>query len=232
MDGLDSLSARLLILGDSLTFARPAHRINFDDTWPAFLEGTGYRVHHRGQGGINTSDLRKSISSLVNYWAPLDCDEHRPFAFCVIQVGIVDCTPRLLSAEVGRLLDQFPVGARIKRRLSRNRMLNSRFGRPWTSLNSFAANILDIDSMLARVCDRVLWVEIAPPCRNLLRNAGDFTRLVEAYNSELEKVAGRRLVKPYRGRDAADFILEDGHHLNADGHRLVAESVSRVLQDD
>ena len=108
---------RFLILGDSLTFGRPNHDIWYRDTWPGLLERSGHKVFHRGRGADSKLVLSE-VRHLQGYMedpAMVNC----PFDCCFVQVGIVDCKPRLLTKTMYQVGMALPVIRKLVNCLNR-----------------------------------------------------------------------------------------------------------------
>jgi hypothetical protein len=83
----------ILVLTDSLGLPRSSpETCKFKETWPEILRNEGYKIRQCSIGGGTSSDLAKQVT----YY------EEVPLRACVIQVGIVDCTPKFATKfEIG-----------------------------------------------------------------------------------------------------------------------------------
>ena len=82
---------KILIIGDSLTFA---HGVNIDDTWPFLLQKNGHKVTHRGRGGSTIAKVLDELHEIKD-WSNEKTNKYPLyFDICIVQVGIVDATPR------------------------------------------------------------------------------------------------------------------------------------------
>lgn len=221
---------KVLVVGDSLTFGRPKYEIFQKDTWPGLLESRGYDVWHRGSGGSTSKDVLSEIRQLHNY---LVGDENidPPMDIFLIQVGIVDCTPRLLPKRVISLLQFLPFGSYFVRKLNRSQFLVSYFGKPWVSLEEFEQNFREIVHLASRLASRVFIIEIAQPIHCLIENCGDFSNQVYFYNRVLRNLDNVIFIDVYGDRDLrkADLFLEDGHHLTKVGHKRIANQILNII---
>ena len=209
----------ILVLGDSLTFGRPKYGICRDKTWPYLLRHElDALLCMRARGGATSADVLSEASGLASYW--FGSLQARRFDAAFVQVGIVDVSPRL----VPKLL--YPYASRIPgfSRLQRSRWLHETVGRPWVSSGQFAQAIARIDKLLGRLADQVFFVEIAMPDHYLKQNVGDFSSSVSRRNLLISGCIGQsRFIPCWGGVAVPQFLLPDGHHLNEEGHQLVAK---------
>lgn len=162
------------------------------------------------------------LNQLCGYMRP-KVGIKKPFDCCVIQVGIVDVTPRVFSRRVLRLLDFVPASSRFVKKISRSRKLTEMIGRPWVNLQLFIDTAKSIYLRAGEISNSVLFLEIARPTNFLINNAGDFSDRVALYNSCLQTVAEKNFIEVYGGDKPDIYILPDGHHLANQGHRLIAD---------
>lgn len=222
------MAKRSLILGDSLTFGRPSHHISYEDTWPRLLEHTGFKVFHRGIGGADSGVVLGELKHLHGYMAPSSTND-APFDICLIQVGIVDCTPRLLPKRLTRIAKKLPVSRELINWLSRKRTILQRVGRPWINSIHFEKNILEIVALAQDLSDDVVFIQIAKPAHFLLENCGDFSALVDQYNTILREKSGGAFLPVYEDIELTDQFLPDGHHLTKIAHRNIAKKVLEMI---
>ncbi len=215
----------ILVLGDSLPFGRPKYGICRDKTWPYLLRcELDALLCMRARGGATSLDVLAEAASLSGYWfGPLQA---RRFDAAFIQVGIVDVSPRLLPKPL------YPYASRIPgfSRLQRSKWLHKVVGKPWVSSGRFAQAIARIDELLGRVADQVFFVEIAMPDHYLKQNVGDFSSLVSRRNLLISAYIGqKRFVSCWGGVAVPQFLLPDGHHLNEEGHQVVARQCLKKI---
>jgi hypothetical protein len=209
----------ILVLGDSLPFGRPKYGICRDKTWPYLLQvELNSSLCMRARCGSTSLDVLAEARQLDSYW--FDSLSSRRFEAAFVQVGIVDTSPRLVSKRL------YPYASRIIgfSRLQRSKSLHKAFGRPWLCSREFMQNIVNIDALLGRLADRVLFIEIAMPSHHLKENVGDFSDSISYRNDLISQCVGRdRFVSCWGGVAVPQFLLPDGHHLNGMGHQVVAD---------
>lgn len=220
---------KVLVLGDSLTFGRPKYEINNDDTWPSLIEASGVRVFHRGRGGADSSAVLAEARHLYGFMVDGVSNRQPPFDLCLIQVGIVDCSPRLLSRKLNRIISFFPGGGRVVARLSRFGPLIRLAGKPWVGLKKFEKNVINILHVSSKLATDVVFIEIAKPAHFLIDNCGDFSGVVNQYNSVLRNESNDGFLPVFTNLDLGGLLLPDGHHLTKDGHKRIADQILNHL---
>jgi len=220
---------KILVLGDSLTFGRPKYQIFNEDTWPSLIEAAGHRICHRGKGGADSLAVLNEARHLYGYMVDGISSKRPPFDLCVVQVGIVDCTPRLFTRKLSYIIGLFPGGAEMVSRLSRLGFLVRLIGKPWVSLAKFEKNITNILGICSQLATRVVFIEIARPAHFLIDNCGDFSSTVDQYNLVMRDASKDSYLPIYDNKDSGDLLLPDGHHLTKDGHKKIADNICVTL---
>ena len=154
---------------------------------------------------------------------------HPPFEICILQVGIVDCTPRPFSKRLTRVISLFYGGKKLIDRLSRHQQFLKLFGKPWISLEKFENNILEIFKISSKISSKIIFIEISKPVHYLLENCGNFSSIVSDYNSVIKKTFSNGYLEVYQGIDSELLILPDGHHLTKLGHKIIANKILSVI---
>lgn len=219
-----------LILADSLAFARPKHGVLLENTWPYLLQNyTNDFLIYQANGGAMSNTLVDEANQIRSYYHKENLD--KTFDWCVVQVGIVDCSPRKISTRLNYLIQKFiPNGAQIIRRINRSNLFKKQM-KPWISLDQFRNNINNIHLALQPMCSNIFFIEIAPPCHNLILNCGDFSQEVYKYNSVLKELMNDKHLTPFSSNDDLEkSFLPDGHHLTKRGHKLVANSIIESME--
>ena len=178
---------KVLLLGDSLTFGRPKYEIWYENTWAGIIEKYGFSTFHRGLRGGTSVSVLNEIKLIYDYFNGGIISATK-FDFCIIQVGIVDCTPRLLPRGIQFILENFfPYGSSISSWLNRRSKLINYFGKPWVNQFKFEQNIKKINKFASKIATKVFFIQIAKPENFLKINCGDFSKIVNNYNAILKK---------------------------------------------
>lgn len=221
----------ILVLGDSLAFPRAHKGQKICETWPVLLQShfADAYLWNRAYPASTSYDVIVNIMQLLDY-CRLDYPQ---FDLAVIQVGIVDATPRELPKYVERLLSVLPRGrTRIGNMITAFRKSFRIRQQPWVGLQDFERNICEIADASLILAEKVYFVCIAPPQHYLLINCPDLDKDVVLYNLAIERALLNRpmctFVNPFL-IDASDSLLKDGHHLTLIGHQLIAKTIVKSL---
>ena len=207
----------ILVLGDSLTFGRPKYNIYRKDTWPYLLaDKLNCSVAMLGKGGANIKDVYLQSESLNYYWfnsKPVD-----KFYSIFVQVGICGVCPRLVPKYLNRVACKIP-GFHF---LQRQKIAYSIVGRPWISDKNYLIFLSKLLNNLEKMSDKIFFIQTTYPAHYLKENIGDFSSKVKLRNDILEKTIGtKRYISCWEKNSINDYLLPDGYHLNALGHKRV-----------
>ncbi|MCE4538170.1 SGNH/GDSL hydrolase family protein [Pelomonas sp. P7] len=229
---------KLLIAGDSLSMSRHADGISFEQIYAVRIQ----RAHPamlviNGSERANSSRRIASEEYLDEYLRPLAPDH------VVIQVGVVDCTPRIFTEgerRLLRLMQRVPLLRAISRAIiraaSRNRAAITRQrNMPMIPLDEFQRHLqaFILEARKARIDCSIAIVNIACPSATfLLRNHGAL-ELVERYNAALQTIAseaGSQVIDLFAyTRQHPESLLADGYHINAKAHQFLYEALATHL---
>jgi lysophospholipase L1-like esterase len=222
---------RILVVGDSLALHRAPAGQSLDQTWPWQLKllFRDADVWVRSEPGAL---VNRVLEQLACFEGSLEL-----FDLVIVQAGINDACPRPMPYALHRLFGWF--GHRgLQKAIRRNyaRLLKL-YSRPWTSETNYRTQLCRIVATVrdASPSTRVLVVPMPRPCKNLVKKIPGSPAAVERYNRIIDEVvteSGSDTVAALAAfvDDCSDeFILADGHHLTAGGHRLLAEHISRFI---
>ena len=222
---------RILILGDSVPFARPKHEIYLEQTWPFLLEQNNFSVTIRSKGGSTISDVLRELQELVFYYGN---EKNKPFEFIIIQIGIVDVSPR--SILYPPFFDWFLYKIKLNKFaeiIKRSNFIYKIFSYNKTSIKKFNKIKLLINNTSRLLSSKIIYLAIAPPIKNLKSNLGDFSKKVDLYNNVLKIQSNNEFfLNPYQDEIIENLILEDGHHLSKNGHHIIYKKIISLLNDE
>ncbi len=227
---------RIVVLADSLSLPRddPGERVLWEETWPSVLEAELEEVGRPAQV-INCGVRTRTSDRIVDG----EMDEHvrlkRP-RVVLVQVGVVDCAPRIFSRNQKRLLNLPVVPARlretiVKLRSARRAEITGRdpLARVYTRPDDYERDFrrfVDQVRSLPEPAAIILLPILRDPGRMEAKSPGHGGN-VDLYNDRLRAVArdtAARFVEPagaLPGVDHAAAFVSDGYHLSVAGNRAL-----------
>jgi hypothetical protein len=220
---------RILFLTDSLGGPRDIpDQIRLDDTWAHKVSreiGSLIKVEpiYLFSNGLETRQIRRNIESRYKLYAP---------DTLILQVGIVDCAPRVLSktqlavvtrlGSIGRIIHKVVSNNYAKLSVLRNIS--------YVSISEFEENLRYLKEKFKDI--DVISVAIAKPCTEYKNKSPLIEERYKAYNSKLKEIFQENFIDPYcdlNDEVLNDIFMSDNHHLNSYGHTIVAEAVTKYM---
>lgn len=214
-----------LLVGDSLGL--PRSDVDYYSTWPYIVQSSESNYHFisRFQRALTSKQLCDGEErDWLEFYKP---------SVVILQVGIVDCAPRLVrkSSILMRFLSIMP--PKFKSMIWR--MIKANWNREArkcdVSLVDFKGFIYDY----LRRCDklgleRLFFIKIANPSAKLAAASPSISNQIANYNLAIDELSllfdfCSVLEIPVNDR----CFVEDGYHLNHTGHRLLANDVIESL---
>lgn len=223
---------KLLIAGDSLSMSRYRDDVPYDAMYSTLL-ATRLRDWLVVNGSLraNTSRRVVSIDYQEEYVLPLSPD------VVVLQVGIVDCMPRLMSKYerhiVGlmarvrgfRYLARLYISFKSKRRyfFTKNKKI------VFVGAPEFRSNIIKFRDLLGGLGCGVIAINIPCPGKRLSDRTFGVDGVVSEYNKIIDEVfcgAGCAIVDLYgMTRSNPSLLQDDGYHIRRECHELIYEEI-------
>lgn len=232
----------ILVIGDSLGCPRPWEGVPLAGTYAYGLQqrlGPAYYVVNASVS--ENSSAKASGSGFLRTYV-----QGSGAAYVVVQLGIVDCAPRLMSAVerlIGGLAARAPglrgIYAAYARLKSRNRYrLTKLFPRTLVSLDAYEANLRRlVEAVRAEPnFQKLFFLNTAAPGEFLVERSFGIERNIELYNAALERIAAEapeqiEIVDVHGATRAnPDWITPaDGHHITAPAHAFIADALAERI---
>jgi len=220
---------RILCIGDSLGLPRKDE--SYIHTWYYKISQfyKEFEFIPRFMRAMTTENLTS-----IN---PLDSLENFEPNIVILQVGIVDCSPRLLPKDffftklIGILPKYF--SSPIWRVIKKITIRRVRFAD--VSPFNFKKNLYDYFSRCNKLgIEKLVFIKISKPGTNMIIKNKHIVSQVELYNNLIDKVSKQfafvELINPLEdGLD--DYYISDGYHLNKNGHNQIFLKIKEVLSD-
>jgi len=228
---------KVLCIGDSTSL--PGHTNRYEDTWFFKLKQDfpNYDFISVFRRAITTDILvnEGGGDSVDNLPRGADCLEHYVPDICIVQLGIVDCAPRLikkksLESYLLRILPTIISENYInlkKRFLGRNqRNVDVPIEKFQSNLENFIMRCRSIN------VSKLIFVSICYPNSNFIKKNPDAIINITKYNEVYSQLSGIndfiKVVYPLDSR-VTNNIYEDGYHPNKNGNNLVFEKLKNIL---
>jgi acyl-CoA thioesterase-1 len=211
----------IVIVGDSLAFNRPDSLSN-EQRWPVLLgeKLPGYKVNNLSMGSSTSNRFKKLSHSLLS-----DND------ILVVQIGVVDCAPRLFSKLENKMISVMPqpVSKKIIAFFKKRRTQSQT--RAYVSLRKFENNLLQLFNKYKDTA--ILYIKILPASTKYISSNPAVSKAIDQYNSIIDVCAKNfpnvQLIG-LSNHNIDNLTLEDGYHLNAEGHLLVSGLLASSIQ--
>lgn len=228
---------RILCIGDSTSL--PGHTNTYDDTW-------FYKLKQDFHTFDFISVFRRSITTNIlvtegggddvdNVPMGADCLEFYNPSIVVLQLGIVDCAPRLLNRFDKLILMFLPNNAKsffikflksIKKRRSSNTLV---------SLEKFQSNFKSyIERCLLNKIEIIILISIPYPDERMISKNVNIIINVEVYNKILSDLSKNysfvKVISPLDSRNHDEIIFEDGYHPNPLGNQIVFQNIKNIIK--
>jgi lysophospholipase L1-like esterase len=228
---------KVLCIGDSL--ALPGHLNRYEDTWfykvkkefkdidfiSFFKRQLTTDVLCTMGGGENGIDKWPKGGDLLEAYIP---DK------VIIQLGIVDCAPRLLYKYEKIIVSKLP-NILAKNYLRFVKLVRQRsVVRTDVPLNKFKKNIeAYIERAHKLKVEQIIFIGICIPDSNLIQKNTHILILIEQYNRILLNFEKQfqfvKCIFPLDSNKQDLIIYQDGYHPNMLGHQLIFEKIKNFL---
>lgn len=212
----------VLCNGDSL--GMPRENVRFKYTWyfklsNSFSPNEYYFINNFKRA--NTTNSLVSRDSLENYSPNI----------IILQLGIVDCAPRLYQSNslIIKIVNRAPLYIKkyfwkVSKKIKKRSILNAD-----VDLKKFENNITNfLDRCKILGVERCIIIKIQKPGKIMIDKNPEIIRAVNLYNTiydNMEKIYNFvKVIDPLKdGND--DFYINDGYHVNTQGFKKVYESL-------
>lgn len=228
---------KVLCIGDSL--ALPGHHNKYEDTWYFRLKNNypGIDFYAYFQRQLTTKVLNTmggGKDGIDNFPKGADCLECFEPNLVILQLGIVDCAPRLLYRFERDILSHLPKSifnlyvSLIKKIRKRN--LKNTF----VTINKFKNNIEKYILRAEKIkTNKIIFIAIPFADNNLVRKNEKILDNISLYNDILRMLEQKylifKVINPLKKTDQK--IFQDGYHPNIKGHGLILEQLIVQLDE-
>lgn len=216
---------KVVILGDSL--GMPREELLFEETYPYLLQHRFLKNYQIISQHKRANDTKRQLVELY------DVELYKP-NIVILHLGIVDCAPRLFYRKEKILFSYINKIVPIIKIMSKHRFFLTKYlPKVYVNEREYEKNILKIIYFLEEKNIKIILVGIATTNLKHREKSFSYDENINNYNSILEKIVEDKkkidFIDMYQYGE--DILLEDGHHLNAKGSKILATKISQIIKD-
>jgi lysophospholipase L1-like esterase len=230
-----------LFVGDSLSVGYCAVGVELEDTYAYLMEMYWRRLNPAAyvQSVRRPGALLAQIYGAAHDWLELNAAT-RKIDVCVIQCGVIDCAPRVVTHQMRTLISMLPKPffKAIIGFLHNNRARLQKIGWSfrYTSPKKFERIYTNLVKLMSERSTRLYVVEIAPGKESVYTHSPGLKESILQYNAIIAKIVSRfsnaKLI------DIGDFLrsnpelyLTDDLHVKKDGHYYIYTRISQLEKE-
>lgn len=199
----------------------------FEKTWLGLLESelnkSGYIIYSFQKKGLTTDRIAKELKDHLNFINP---------DLLILQVGIVDCSPRALKESEVNFINKIPIIRSIIKKIVKKyyEKISSFRNLCYVDIKQFEKNLEQLNSTFNDV-DKII-VPIGLPPEGYKKKSPLIEGRIESYNKIFKKIFSSYYLEVFtqKTNDFLEIIYtEDYYHLNDFGHNLLYECLIAKL---
>jgi lysophospholipase L1-like esterase len=226
---------KVLIVGDSLNMVRTKSDICYEDTVQFNLKKS---LRKYFEVEVFNSSKRTNDSSRIlksNDEKYYDFIQYSP-DFVIINIGIVDCAPRLFTRKERLIVANLPViGRSIVHLMSKHRyFITKHYQKVYVKKEDFYKNIDELIIFILKEVKAVpIVVNIAHPKEETLSRSYNYLRNICTYNQILDTISKKynlKIIDFHKAtKENPSLLLEDGYHISKMGHKKLSKMICKTL---
>lgn len=228
-----SINSRIVIIGDSIVMPRLENDVAYELTY-------AYRLKQLLPDCEVISRARRSNDTQKQTCRQAIYDDIEVFLpnIVILQLGIVDCAPRLFGKLQSLALNVLPniLSSRIIRLCSKYRyILTKRFPKVYVPYPAFKKNLNTLFIQLEKQKCIVVCVSIASTSEENRKKSYNFDENIRKYNRVLKNYCSNynaHYLDFYSATRTENFLLDDGIHINIKGHEFLSKEISQIIQNE
>lgn len=231
---------KIIAFSDSLSLPRKeaGEFIKWEETWPYQLKKLLSKSNQEAEI-INAGKRARTVESLIGPDFH-ECIQLLEPDVVILQMGIVDATPRIVSRKEKIIMNSTFFPKKIRDYIIRNRKKNKAeitnrdpLKKVYTKPSLFISCLELFNQRISGLELKVVIIPILANHRIKSIHSPRFVENIELYNQLLHSFAKKHkhlwlsLRDDWYSKDV--YYCKDGYHLNALGNRLLAEQISKTI---
>lgn len=229
---------KIIVIADSS--ALPNHLVRYENTWIYKLKKSGsFDVITYAKRGLNSNVLCESGGDGIVSPFGSDCLEFFMPDTAIVQLGIVDCSPRLIKKRSihSKIVATLPKNLRKYYLLLLKKIRKRTVHRVDVSLENFQENIESyVNRALSLEVNRIIFIGIALPDEEFINKNPNVVINVRRYNEVLVNIVRKdhrlNYIDPLNSDLYDHKIFTDGYHPNEQGHGYIWNLLEQELNSE
>lgn len=234
----------LYITGDSLACSRQWDGISLNKIYSTLLSNHS----ELDLLVINNSVARNTTREILNSYPTMQALTDPSIDYHVIQLGVVDCYPRLFSNRKREVLNFFSkipylqkiVTLYIKQKSKHREHLTNKKLIQKVPPERFQENLASIIQKIlsSEKKPKIFIINIAAPGDFLIEKSRRIKPIVKKYNQIINNLSKNhnnqiKIIDFYsQTTNDPELLLADGHHLSPAAHQQLANEIAKLIQQD
>lgn len=224
------------IIGDSLSMLREENNVLFKDTYGFILAKSLANKFHV----VNNSKRANTVKNqcITQYF--YDELVFLKANYTIIQLGIVDCAPRLISLKEKKIINYLFSKSLVTfyiRNKARFRFLYTKyFSSPYVNIKEFKYYYEKIieELLSQKQTQKIILINIADTnILNKKKSFGFYNQIV-SYNNIINEISKKHnnrisIIDLHKLSKKNGIILDDGIHITKKTHQLLAKLISEII---
>lgn len=227
---------KIICIGDSTSL--PGHNNDYEDTW-------FYKLSKDFPFFDCISLFRRSITTEIlvteggghsgEFPLGADCLEFYNPVIVILQLGIVDCAPRLLNKTDKITLRLLPNNFKNSYIKLLKKFKTRKATNTVVKLDKFQANLKGfLERCILNKIEIVILIAIPYPDERMVQKNPNIILNVVLYNEILAGLSETyefvKVVNPLDSRNFSENIFEDGYHPNPLGNEIVFQNIKNIIK--
>lgn len=218
---------KVLIIGDSLSL--PRDEVQYEETWPYLLSeksGENFHVINLSRRASTTKRLDIEGKDVFEYYNP---------DIVIIQLGIVDCSPRLMGSMESKIVSLLPKLLRKKYISIIKKVRNRSEKRVKVKLNHYRKYLLNYIKKVNEYNCKIICLKIGNVGKSTLVKNPKINISIENYNNVLKEICSSfdlQFIDPFFNSsdvNKGEYTIDDGYHLSAKGNQVISSTIIDYL---
>jgi hypothetical protein len=235
---------RVLIIGDSSIL--PGHSNLYEDTWLYMFKSSYHKSNDiiaYCQRGLTTDVLVNQGGGVLGDFpfVPKGADvlEYYMPNIIILQLGIVDCAPRLFNKDkiFVKIISRLPKFIKDKVYSFKLKITGRKIENSYVTLEKFKSNLNNYFKRCENIgVNKVILVGIMMPSAEMIKKNKNIVVNVTKYNNVLKQMQNQfnmvKYIEPLNQSHFADVLYDDGYHPNPYGNKILFHRINKEFIND